>query len=461
MRRKVEGCLVADFNLVHARCTPGSNAQNGVSHGVILDGIYLAAPTGVVCVPDLNLGATRFSTCARSAGTCFVAPHRTKTKRTRVYYCQMDAQTKALITASIRGVAQVTESSMGLTFSRLPAWTELHHQHDALTGKVAKQGSGVRLLLATSATQISLIYRATLDAPESVDNPGASTISISCEGFEESISHSNGDVRVWTGPDNPELVRGENSVATFNLPETLEATSPDVRQVSIWLPHNCEVELIGLEANAPLEPGAPSKKRWLHYGSSISHSMEADNPLGVWPTRVAIDEGLDLYSLGLAGSCNLEHFAARTIAAWPAGLITLKLGINVVNGATMTERTFISAVHGLLDIIREQQPETRVVLISPIYCEGHETNPGPTSAAPDGKATGSKPSGIDWVKELTLVRAREILADVVSRRAEANLEYIDGLQLFSAADSHLMPDGLHPNAEGYLLIAERFKKLVF
>jgi hypothetical protein len=102
-----------------------------------------------------------------------------------------------------------------------------------------------------------------------------------------------------------------------------------------------------------------------------------------------------------------------------------------------------------------------VVLISPIYCAGHETNPGPTSAGPDGKAMGSQPSEIDWVKELTLVRAREILADVVSRRADTNLEYIDGLKLFSAADAHLMPDGLHPNAEGYLLIAERFKRLVF
>lgn len=373
----------------------------------------------------------------------------------------MDAQTKALIRASIRGVAPVSETSMGLTFSRLPAWTEMHHQHDALTGKVAKQGSGVRLLLATSATQITLTYRATLDAPESIDNRGVSTVSISCEGFEESISHNNGDVRVWTGPENPELVHGQNSVATFNLPAAPEATSANVRQVSIWLPHNCEVELNGLEANAPLEPGVPSNKRWLHYGSSISHSMEADNPLGVWPTRVAIDEGLELYSLGLAGSCNLEQFAARTIAAWPANLITLKLGINVVNGATMTERTFIAAVHGLLDTIREQQPETRVILISPIYCEGHENNPGPTTPGTDGKATGAVPNTNEWVKELTLVRAREILADVVSRRADANLEYIDGLKLFSAADSHLMPDGLHPNAQGYLLIAQRFKTLVF
>lgn len=368
----------------------------------------------------------------------------------------MDSQTKALIRDSIRGVAEVDDSPLGLALDRLPAWTRPHHKHDALTGIVSGQPSGVRLLLETSASQITLTYRATLDKSVMNDFSSHSTVSATCGNFEQTISHANGNSRIWNGPANPRFEEGQDSVATFDLPAATAA-----RPVSIWLPHNCEVQLVDLSANAPLFPGTPTVKRWLHYGSSISHSGEADNPLGVWPTRVAIDEGLDLYSLGLAGSCNLEYFAAQTIAAWPADLITLKLGINVVNGATMTERTFIPAVHGLLDTIRKAQPNVRIVLISPIYCQGHETKPGPTTPGIDGKATGAEPNANEWVRELTLVRVREILAEIVATKGDSNLEYLDGLKLFSAADNHLMPDGLHPNAEGYLLMAERFKKLVF
>jgi lysophospholipase L1-like esterase len=68
---------------------------------------------------------------------------------------------------------------------------------------------------------------------------------------------------------------------------------------------------------------------------------------------------------------------------------------------------------------------------------------------------------VEWVRELTLVGVRKLLKQIVIDRADANLDYIDGLELFGAADINLMPDHLHPNAEGYLLMAERAKKLLF
>jgi lysophospholipase L1-like esterase len=251
-------------------------------------------------------------------------------------------------------------------------------------------------------------------------------------------------------------VEGEDSVATFELPATGEA-----RTVSIWLPHNCAVEIIDLVANAPLEAAAAPARTWLHYGSSISHSIEADEPLGVWSSRISQDLDLNLFNLGLAGSANVEYFAAKTIAETPADLITLKLGINVVAGATMTERTFVAAVHAMLDVIRDRQPNTQIVLISPIYCPGFENQPGPAYTSDDGKVIGSPFEKVAWVRELTLVGVRKLLKQIVIDRADANLDYIDGLELFGAADIGLMPDHLHPNAEGYLLMAERAKKLLF
>lgn len=363
----------------------------------------------------------------------------------------MNIETESLIRSAIRGVAEISRTERGLIFNRLPAWTLAHHKHDLLTNQVARHASGVRLLLTTAASSITLTYRSTRDM---LERP--SVVTISSEGFEASIGHSNGNHRIWEADGTVTFVEGADSVATFELP-----AAGGSRTVSIWLPHNCAVEIIDLAANAPLEAASAPARTWLHYGSSISHSIEANEPLGVWSSRISQDLDLNLFNLGLAGSANVEYFAAKTIAETPADLITLKLGINVVAGATMTERTFVAAVHAMLDVIRDRQPNTRVVLISPIYCPGFENQPGPAYTSDDGKVIGSPFEKVAWVRELTLVGVRKILKQIVIDRADENLGYLDGLELFGEADLDLMPDHLHPNAEGYLLMAERAKKLLF
>jgi lysophospholipase L1-like esterase len=363
----------------------------------------------------------------------------------------MNAETAALIRSALRGASQISTTTRGVVFDRLPVWTSAHHQHDPLTGQVSRQGSGVRLEFETSASEITLIYRATLDSPS---RPSAVTIRMG--GNETTRSHDNGNRRVWSADGTVEFIEGEDSVASFKLEP---ATEP--RRVTLWLPHNCSIEIIDLSANAVVTPAVPLDFKWTHYGSSISHCVEANEPLGAWPSRIAQDLDLNLTSLGLAGSANVEYFAAKTIAEIPADLITLKLGINVVAGATMTRRTFIPAVEAMLDVIREQQPETKIVVISPIFCPGLETQPGPVFTDAAGQVLGSEFSPAQWVGQLTLQAVREILEEIVVQRGDERLSYLDGLELFSNKDVDLMPDHLHPNAEGYLLMAERAKRLLF
>ena len=203
-----------------------------------------------------------------------------------------------------------------------------------------------------------------------------------------------------------------------------------------------------------------SQPKWVHYGSSISHGAEADQPIGTWPAVVARNLGLDLFSLGLAGSANLELFVAQVMAGLPADLITLKLGINTVNGSHLTRRVFIPAVHSFLDALRITHPTIPLVVISPIYCPAHETNPGPTQGGINGKI-GSLPDRDEpWVGNLTLEMIRELLQRIVVRREDPHLHYLNGLEVFGPGDVALLPDGLHPNSEGQALMGRRVTELL-
>lgn len=358
-----------------------------------------------------------------------------------------------LLRSALRGIAEVGNGAHGLTLHRVPARFAMYHDVDSLTQTVANQASGARLAFETKATLVEIEYRATRDRNVDGSYVGPESVITFTSGESElSVSSTNGDLRVWNGVALERLETGSNSVARFELEA---AQTP--RTLDIWLPHNCDIELVAVRADQALVSALRDQKHWVHYGSSISHSMEATEPVGVWPVVAARRLNLDLFSLGLAGSANLEQFASRVIAQQPADLISLKLGINPVNGRNMTRRTFVPAVHSFIDTIRDAKPEVPIVLISPIYCEAHEEVPGPSSGGLDGKVVGASNTATeDWVQDLTLKMIRADLESIVARRSDANLHYLNGLQLFGEADFHLMPDGLHPNAQGYLLIGERF-----
>ena len=200
----------------------------------------------------------------------------------------------------------------------------------------------------------------------------------------------------------------------------------------------------------------------MHYGSSISHCLEAIRPTEVWPVVAARRAGVDLQSFAFAGQCQLDPFAGRMIAAQPVDLVSVKLGINVVNGDTMRERTFFPAVHGLLDTIRERHPHVPIVLITPIVCPAVEDHPGPTQSV-DGTVTAVRRPPELATGALSLQRIRALETEIVTARrtTDANLHLLSGLDLFGPDDVADLPDGLHPNAAGYRRMGERFHAWAF
>jgi hypothetical protein len=131
----------------------------------------------------------------------------------------------------------------------------------------------------------------------------------------------------------------------------------------------------------------------------------------------------------------------------------------------LKDRTFAPALHGFLDTLRDAHPLTPLLVVSPIICPMAEDHPGPT--IPDGKG-GFRivPGGPPELRatSLTLRRIRTIVSETVAGRRErgdANLHSLDGLELFGESDAPTLPDGLHPDGDGYLRIGERFAAHAF
>ena len=360
------------------------------------------------------------------------------------------------------GALDIDHSPSGIVPRRLPAWTRPQIP-DLFMDVVVQLPSGVRLRFATTSSRMELdVMLTNLSRPPMPQIPAVFDLVIDGDVVRQQTTLEGH--RIILGPGGPSDVSFETGEPTTLA---FEGLPPGAKVVEIWLPGASGVELraLRLEDGATAEAAPPNTApRWVHYGSSISHCIEASSPTKTWPAVAAHQAGVNLLSLGLAGQCMLDQFVARSIADLPADVISLKVGINVVNGDTMRERTFGPALHGFLDTVREKHPDTPILLVSPIYCPSAEDRPGPT--VPDADGNYITVDGLDDLRLtcLTLVKIRAIIAAAVETRrglGDTNLHYLSGLELFGVDDAGDLHDDLHPNAEGYVRIGQRFAELAF
>lgn len=342
-----------------------------------------------------------------------------------------------------------------VSFSRLPLWTWKQFGVSGLH-RWTRFPSGVRLRFRTEASTIALeAHVMPLTIARVIEEPAVARFDLLVNGAEAATvpAIKGGQLRLeMDGPlvTSEEFIRGEGEEITFANLKT------GMKEIEIWLPAGALVEIRDISADGEILPPTPSqKKKWVHYGSSISQCAETERPLDIWSVHASRLLGLDIRNLGLAGECHIDGFVARTIADTPADFISLKLGINVVNGDSMRERSFIPAIHNFLDTIREKKPTTPILIISPIICPFHEVNPGPSLIGDAGFTSMERPTPLA-AGALNLPKIREILEKIVAEREDAHLYFMNGLELFNEGDLGMMPDLLHPNSAGYRLMGERF-----
>ena len=220
----------------------------------------------------------------------------------------------------------------------------------------------------------------------------------------------------------------------------------NMKTFELWLPQFGEFRLAGLNIDEGAEllgSQRSSDPRWITYGSSITHCRSANSPSLTWPSIVARTRGYDLTCLGFGGQCHLDPLVARVIRDRQADLISLCLGINVYGASSLNQRTFGPGIIGFVKIVREKHPTTPLALMSPIYSPGREDTPN---------AVG-----------FTLRQMRAAVVDAVAKLAasgDKNVRYVNGLDIFDSEQAHLLPDDLHPNNEGYGVMAKNILKFL-
>uniref|UniRef100_A0AAU3H367 Lipase n=1 Tax=Streptomyces sp. NBC_01401 TaxID=2903854 RepID=A0AAU3H367_9ACTN len=379
--------------------------------------------------------------------------------------------TDALITTPLtadllRGALDPEHTERGLLPHRLPARARAQNT-DGQLAMAQSQPSGVRLVLRSRATVVELDTLSTKRVYVGVPPRPDGVYDLLVDGRLTDRSHVAGGntltIDMTTG--SAEVTPGPAGTLRF------DGLSAESKVVEIWLPHNETTELVALRTDAPVEPvPAQGRRVWLHHGSSISHGSDAASPTTTWPARAAALGGVELINLGFGGGALLDPFTARALRDTPADLISVKLGINLVNADVMRLRAFTPAVHGFLDTIREGHPTTPLLVVSPILCPIHEDTPGPSapdfSAIAEGKLNfrASGDPAETAAGKLTLGVIREELARIVAQRAadDPNIRHLDGRELYGEKDfAELpLPDALHPDAATHLRIGERFAGLV-
>jgi hypothetical protein len=372
--------------------------------------------------------------------------------------------TTPVTTDLVRGAIELEQTAHGVLPHRLPAWARAQVPDPQLL-MAESQPSGVRLAFRTAATSIELdtlpTKRVYVGVPPRPD--GLYDLCIDGQLVGQGSVPTGRAIVIDMTKGTFEDRAGEPGTLRFHgLPA-------EPKDVEIWLPHGETTELIELRTDAPVEP-LPERGRpvWLHHGSSISAGSDAASPTTTWPARAATSAGVELVSLGFGGSALLDPFVARVIRDTPADLISVKLGINLVNADVMRKRAFTAGMHGFLDTVRDGHPDTPLLVVSPIWCGLHESTPGPLlpelteDGRPRFRATGD-PAEVPFGR-LTLQVIRAELARIVAQRAAADphLHYLDGLTLYGEADAAELPlpDGLHPDPETHLLIGDRFAPIL-
>ena len=197
---------------------------------------------------------------------------------------------------------------------------------------------------------------------------------------------------------------------------------------------NTNVQLIDVEGDVcPPKKEQLPPKRYLAYGSSITHGsigLEASN---TYANRTAELLGVELINLGLAGSARLEKAVADYIADrkdWD--FATLEMGINVLD---IEPEEYEDRITYFIDTVAKSNKDKKIFCIDLFYTHS------------------------DFVQNGRANMFREIMRKTVERLGYENTIYINGLNILNTPLG-LSADLIHPNCVYIPKMAKNLSEII-
>ncbi len=241
------------------------------------------------------------------------------------------------------------------------------------------------------------------------------------------------------------IIDAEPTEIKVSLPEnidflekvTKEKNLPfDAYLTRIILPYNAKTRIFTIEGEtSPPSRDQSPEKRYLAYGSSITHGARCYRPTGSYTMRTAQLLGVDLLNLGFGGGAYCEPQIADYIAEredWD--FATLEMGINMLGGFSTEE--FQSRVEYLVKRIVKAHPD------KPVFCIDLFT------FADDFDPSAKKH-----------IEFRRVVRETVENLHMPKLFHLDGRTLLKDV-SGLTFDLVHPAPSGMEEIAINLSKIV-
>lgn len=241
-----------------------------------------------------------------------------------------------------------------------------------------------------------------------------------------------------------ELIMLNDTIYTHDMDKDLINTgrfSSDVWRIIMCHGFICQLNFIedyGYDMRPPTPNEKPNKK-WLAYGSSITHGAGAQLHTNSYIMSAARDLGVDVLCKGMGGSCHLESEMADFIANEEWDFITLELGVNVRE--IFTSEMFRSRAEYLVKTIKEKNPDKPVIFIT-IF---------PNSATYSNNETVFK------TKELAF---NKIVREIYNEYAhDGHTFLVEGSDVLKQFD-WLTCDLIHPSEYGHFRMGQELANLI-
>ncbi|QHI69089.1 SGNH/GDSL hydrolase family protein [Tichowtungia aerotolerans] len=225
-----------------------------------------------------------------------------------------------------------------------------------------------------------------------------------------------------------------------------QSTQPGESLFEIVLPSFANVEFQGLESDGGKVPTIGNQKGadsacYVALGDSISHGVGQDGyGHKTWPFLLSRKLNMELFNLAVGGG-KIAVPVAEMLEDWKwIDLITILVGYNGLHFNDKSPETYKADYARLLDAIRKNHPETKIVCISLL-----------TTKKPVSEKTGH-----------TVDEFRAVLEKLVAEHNDPNLILIKGEEVSSEKNlqADKPQDPVHLSIEGAALLADSlFEKL--